>query len=84
MFADLPSSAAASFFMLTSQSDGTTTQTGCPSTSAIRVFSTRFGSTPSASAACRPMPLGGDGGIVDIGVQLEGDAELPERKVAGV
>ena len=56
MLADLPPSAAASFFMLTSLSDGTTTQTGAPSTSAIRVFSTRFGSTPSASAACRPMP----------------------------
>ena len=55
MFAALPPNAAASFFMLTSQSDGTTTQTGLPSTSAIRVFSTRCGSTPSASAACSPM-----------------------------
>ncbi|MGY4573516.1 hypothetical protein ACVWY5_006586 [Bradyrhizobium sp. USDA 3256] len=41
--------------MLTSQSDGTTAQTGLPSTSAISVLSMRFGSTPSASAACSPM-----------------------------
>ena len=55
IFAALPPKAAASFFMLTSLSDGTTTQTGLPSTSAISVFSMRRGSTPSASAACRPM-----------------------------
>ena len=47
--------AAASFFMLTSQSDGTTAQTGLPSASAINVLSTRSGGTPSASAACSPM-----------------------------
>ena len=41
--------------MLTSQSDGTTTQTGLPSTSAISVFSTQRGSAPSAAAACRPI-----------------------------
>ena len=41
--------------MLTSQSDGTTAQTGLPSTSAISVLSTRAGVTPSASAACSPM-----------------------------
>jgi hypothetical protein len=51
MFAALPANAAASFFMLTSRSDGTTTQTGLPSTSAINVFSSRRGATPSASAA---------------------------------
>jgi hypothetical protein len=51
MFAALPANAAASFFMLTSRSDGTTTQTGLPSTSAINVFSRRRGATPSASAA---------------------------------
>ena len=50
-----PRTPPASFFMLTSQSDGTTAQTGLPSTSAISVFSTRDGSTPSASAACSPM-----------------------------
>ena len=41
--ADLPPKAAASFFMLTSRSDGTTTQTGLPSTSAIRVLNTCAG-----------------------------------------
>jgi hypothetical protein len=51
MFAALPANATASFFMLTSRSDGTTTQTGLPSTSAINVFSSRRGATPSASAA---------------------------------
>jgi hypothetical protein len=55
IFAALPPNALASFFMLTSPSDGTTTQTGLPSTSAISVFSMREGATPSASAACRPM-----------------------------
>jgi hypothetical protein len=37
------------FFMLTSRSDGTMTQTDVPSTSTIRVFSTRRGSTLMAS-----------------------------------
>jgi hypothetical protein len=51
IFAALPPNAAASFFMLTSLSEGTMTQTGLPSTSAINVLSTRRGSTPMASAA---------------------------------
>ena len=55
--------------MLTSQSDGTTTQTGLPSTSTISVLSTRAGSTPSDSAACSPMLLGV--GIVDVSVKGE-------------
>ena len=47
--------AAASFFRLTSASDGTSTQTTAPPAFAISVFSSRAGSTPSASAACMPM-----------------------------
>jgi hypothetical protein len=48
----LSSFVVASFFMLTSRSDGTMAQTGLPSTSAIRVFRTRRGSMPMASIAC--------------------------------
>src|SRR5437764_1357899 len=47
--------AAASFFRLTSASDGTSTHTTAPPAFAISVLSNRAGSTPSASAACRPM-----------------------------
>ena len=53
--ANMAPKAAASFFMLTSRSDGTTAQTALPSASAISVFSIRAGVTPSASAACSPM-----------------------------
>ena len=53
--ADFPPKALASFFIDTSLSEGTTTQTGLPSSSAISVFSTRDGCSPIASAACRPM-----------------------------
>src|SRR5262245_54760603 len=41
IFAALAPKAPAGFFMLTSQSEGTTAQTGLPSTSAISVLSTR-------------------------------------------
>ena len=51
----LPPRAAASFFMLRSLSDGRTAQTGFPSSSAIRVLSTRDGCSPKAAAACRPI-----------------------------
>src|ERR1043165_9718906 len=47
--------AAASFFRLTSASDRTSTHTTAPPAFAIKVFSKRAGSTPSASAACMPM-----------------------------
>jgi len=40
--------------MLTSPSEGSTTQAGLPSTRMIRVFSTRCRGSPSASAACSP------------------------------
>jgi hypothetical protein len=52
--AALPPNAAASFFIETSLSDGTMTQTGLPSTKAISVFRTRSGDSPKASAACMP------------------------------
>ena len=53
--ASLAPAAAASFFRLTSWSDGTSTQTVALPAFAIRVFSSRAGATPSASAACMPM-----------------------------
>jgi hypothetical protein len=51
IFADFPSKAAASFLIDTSLSEGTMTHRGLPSTNAIRVLSTRPGSSPKASAA---------------------------------
>src|SRR5260370_40321258 len=77
IFALLPWNAAASFFMLTSRSDGTITQTGLPSTSAISVFRTRRGSAPSPAAACRADAVGV--GIVGIGVEREGHARFLQR-----
>ena len=81
MAACLPPKAAASFFMLTSASDGTTTQTGLPSTVAISVLRTRSGGVADRVRRLQADPPGVR--IIVVGHDVEHDASFGERERRG-